>query len=615
MTFSLLSTAARVASLAAISLSALIAVAQAAGPENRPEDRNVYFGETHLHTVLSFDAYIMGNRNGPDEAYRYARGEAIPHPGGFDMQLKRPLDFQAVTDHAIYLGMLPAMHDPDQAVSQHPIAQDIQKAKTPAERLAAFQKLFPRLNAGFTDDLVDENIMTAAWQKIITAAEKYNDPGKFTTFIAFEYTSGPDNQNLHRNVFFRGGEAPTLPYSRIMSPNPEDLWQWMDDLRETGVDTIAVPHNSNGSNGLMFMDKTFDGKAMDADYAATRMRNEPIVEVTQVKGDSEAHPLLSPNDEWADFEIMPFRIGSWTPSQPQGSYVREAYLNGLKMDQNGQGNPYKFGLIGASDTHVGAGAFSENNYWSKVGLVDATGKLRGAVPLDEPNEDGSPRYSPNFFQTWSASGLAAVWAEENTRDSLFDAMRRKETYATTGPRIRLRFFAGTNFDDDIVDSADLTKRAYAQGVSMGSDLALQEGETPEFLVWAIRDPDSANLQRLQIVKGWIDAAGDTHEQVIDIACAGGVSVDAETNHCPDNNASVDIQTCAWTADTGDNELKVRWRDDAFDAAQKAFYYVRVLENPTCRWSTWDAMRAGVMPRAGVDVTIQERAYSSPIWVD
>lgn len=609
--FTLSSLFVRTASVLVLACAGFGLGAHAAGPE----DRNVYFGETHLHTVLSFDAYIMGNRNGPEEAYRYARGEAIPHPGGFSMQLKRPLDFQAVTDHAIYLGMLPAMHDPDEAVSRHPIAQDIQKAKTPAERLIAFQKLFPRLNAGVDDDLIDQNIMKTAWQKIITAAEKYNDPKKFTTFIAFEYTSGPENQNLHRNVFFRGDQAPSLPFSRIMSPNPEDLWQWMDDLRDNGIDTLAVPHNSNGSNGLMFMDKTFNGASMTPDYATTRMRNEPIVEVTQVKGDSETHPLLSPNDEWADFEIMPFRIGSWDPSQPHGSYVREAYLKGLKMARNGQGNPYKFGLIGASDTHVGAGAFSENNYWSKVGLVDANGKLRGAVPLDEPNEDGSLKYSPNFFQTWSASGLAAIWAEENTREALFDAMRRKETYATTGPRIRLRFFAGANFDEDIISSPDLTKRAYQQGVSMGADLALQDDETPEFLVWAIRDPDSANLQRLQIIKGWIDAAGETHEQVIDIACAGGVSVDPETLRCPDNNASVDIQTCAWDADTGNEELKVRWRDNNYSASQKAFYYVRVLENPTCRWSTWDAMRAGVAPRAGVHVTIQERAYSSPIWVD
>lgn len=579
-----------------------------------PADRNVYFGETHLHTVLSFDAYIFGNRNGPDDAYRYARGEAINHPAGFKMQLRTPLDFQAVTDHAIYLGMLPAMHDPAQNVSQHPIAQGLQKAETPAERLIAFQGLFPLLNADVKDDLVDPEIMKSAWAKIIESAETYNDPGKFTTFVAYEYTSGPENQNLHRNVFFKGAKAPELPFSRIMSPNPEDLWRWMDDLRADGIDTLAIPHNSNGSNGLMFMSETFDGRPMDEAYAATRMRNEPIVEVTQVKGDSETHPLLSPNDEWADFEIMPFRIGGWVPSQPNGSYVREAYLTGLKLEKEGRGNPYKFGLIGASDTHVGAGAFSENNYWSKIGIVDANGKLRGSVPLDEARADGG-LYAENFFQTWSASGLAAIWAEENTRDSLFDAMRRKETYATTGPRIRLRFFAGANFDEAMIARSDLTQQAYQRGVSMGSDLSLADGEVPSFVAWAIRDPESADLQRLQIVKGWVDAEGKAQERVYDIACAGGASVDPMTQRCPDNNATVELQSCEWSADTGDNELKVLWRDGDYEDGQKAVYYLRVLENPTCRWSSWDAMRAGVPPRAGVHMTVQERAYSSPIWVN
>jgi hypothetical protein len=585
-----------------------------ASDHKRPADRQVFFGETHLHTVLSFDAYIFGNRNGPDEAYRYAKGEAINHPAGFTMKLETPLDFQAVTDHAIYLGMLPAMHDPKQAVSRHPISLDMRKAKTPAERLDAFQKLFPLLNADREDDLLDENIMKSAWAKIIDAAERHNDPGKFTTLIGYEYTSGPENQNLHRNVFFKGSKVPALPFSRMMSPNPEDLWNWMDDLRAKGMDSLAVPHNSNGSNGLMFQTTTYDGAAIDKAYSEQRMRNEPIVEVTQVKGDSETHPALSPNDEWADFETMPFLIGVWEPSKEVGSYVREAYLNGLKLASEGKGNPYRFGLIGASDTHVGAGAFDEDNYWSKVGLIDATGKLRGSVPLDNPRADGGA-YNENFFQTWSASGLAAVWAEENTRDAIFNAMRRKETYATTGPRIRLRFFAGQGLDKLDLDDSRLVSKAYKKGVPMGGDLLLKNNKAPSFLLWAMRDPNSNSLQRVQVVKGWLDSLGKKQEKVFDVSCAGGKAVNPKTQRCPDNQARVDMSSCKPSAKTGADELKTIWRDPDYKSGQSSFYYVRVLENPTCRWSSWDALRAGVEPRADIPATIQERAYSSPIWLN
>ena len=594
--------------------AAFVLAAGTASAAGKPEDRQVLFGETHLHTVLSFDAYIFGNRNTPEDAYRFAKGEAIRHPAGFPMKLSRPLDFQSVTDHAIYLGMLPAMHDPKLEVSKHPISLKMRKAKTQAERIGAFQQLFPYLNkSDKPDDLVDENIMKSAWADIIETANRHNEPGKFSTLIGYEYTSGPQNQNLHRNVFFRGDSAPALPFSRIMSPNPEDLWTWMDALRDKGVDSIAVPHNSNGSNGLMFQTVKFDGSPMDADYAATRMRNEPIVEMTQVKGDSETHPLLSPNDEFADFETMPFRIGNWTESKPDGSYVRQAYRRGLEMAAQGKGNPYKFGMIGASDTHVGAGAFDENNYWSKIGLVDANGKLRGSVPLDTPREDGSV-YNENNFHTWGASGLAAVWADANTRGDIFDAMRRKETYATTGPRIALRFFASAGFGKDILNRADMVGRAYAKGVSMGGDLALGRTETPEFLVWATRDAGSYGLQRVQMVKGWLAADGSSAEKVFDVACAGGAKPD-RNHRCPDNGAKVDLATCKATADSSADELKTVWRDPEFKAGQTAFYYVRVLENPSCRWSTWDAIRAGVKPRPGVAPTLQERAYSSPIWVN
>ena len=593
-----------------------IAFGQMAHAQNMPEHRKVLFGETHLHTVLSFDSYLFGNRNTPDDAYRFAKGEAIKHPAGFTMQLAKPLDFQAVTDHAIYLGMLPAMHDPRQKVAKHPISLRMRKAKTVPERLEAFQSLFPRLNkrpANEKDDLVDNDIMKSAWQEIITAANKHYEPNKFSTLIAYEYTSGPQSQNLHRNVFFRGNTAPSLPFSRIMSPNPEDLWVWMDALRAQGVDSLAVPHNSNGSNGLMFMSETFDGQPIDKNYSTTRMRNEPLVEVTQVKGDSETHPALSPNDEWANFETMPFRIGVWVESQPDGSYVRQAYLRGLEMAQQNKGNPYRFGLIGASDTHVAAGAFEEDDFWSKVGLVDATPRLRGSVPLKKPREDGS-KYNENNFQTWSASGLAAVWADSNTREAIFDAMRRKETYATTGPRLKLRFFASGNYKKSLLNKPDMVKRAYATGVPMGGNLLLKRRTKPSFIVWALRDPDSYPLQRMQIVKGWLDKNGKAQEKIYDIACAGGKKPNRKYR-CPDNAAKVDVSTCKATAKTGADELKSYWRDPDYKAKQKAFYYVRVVENPSCRWSSWDALRAGVPPRPDIAATIQERAYSSPIWVN
>ncbi len=361
----------------------------------------------------------------------------------------------------------------------------------------------------------------------------------------------------------------------------------------------------------MFALVNFEGQPLDAAYAEQRMRNEPLVEITQVKGTSDTHPALSPNDEWADFEIMPNRIASQLSSEPPGSYVRDALRRGLTMEASGGFNPYRFGFIGSSDTHVGAGSFEENNYWSKVGLLDATAQQRGSIPLDTPNDDGT-KYSKGYYHYWSASGLAGIWAEENTRDALYDALRRKETFATTGPRMRVRFFASHDFNTDLIDNPDLVKAAYAKGVPMGGDLLARDGGVPKFLVWASADPGSAKLQRVQVVKGWM-ADGKSEEKVFDVACSDGLTVDAATQRCPDNGARVNIADCSITADKGAAELKTVWSDPEFNATQRAFYYVRVLENPTCRWSTWDALRAGVEPRPDLHATIQERAWSSPIW--
>lgn len=566
-------------------------------------ERNAYFGDLHVHTRYSYDAFIFGTRTTPDDAYRFAMGEAIPHPAGFDLQLRRPLDFQAVTDHAAYLGMLAEMSDPTTKAGQHPAGKAVQDATDTATRRAAFQQL-----GGYTrglmedDDLLDLGVVRSAWRNIVESAERFNDPGNFTTFVGYEYTSsGSERENLHRNVIFRTGEAPDIPFSRLDATNPEKLWDWMDDLRARGIESLAIPHNANGSNGRMFELTNWAGEPIDAAYAEQRMRNEPLVEITQVKGTSDTHPLLSPNDEWAEFEIFPYRIATTLPSEPRGSYVRDAYLNGLVMEATNGVNPYRFGLVGASDTHVSAGSFSEFDYWSKVGMLDYRDDLRGSVR----QEDGE--YLDTYYRFWSASGLTGVWAESNTREAIYEAFRRKETFATSGSRIQVRFFAGYDLGD-----ADDVANLYESATAMGGDLIGSTDTSPEFLVWAVRDPLGAPLQRAQVIKGWVED-GERFEKVYDVACSDSGVVDPDSHRCPPNGARVDLSDCSISAGVGAGELRSRWRDPDFDPGQSAFYYVRVLENPTCRWSTWDALRADVLPREGLKPTLQERAWTSPIW--
>ncbi len=601
-------------------------VEPAASSEAPNPDRNAYFGDLHVHTRYSFDAFIFGTVANADDAYRFAKGEAIKHPGGRDLQLDRPLDFQAVTDHGTYLGMMPGMFDPDSPAYSHPDAAALRSAKNVTERRAQF------VGVRRTNEFLNMDVVRGAWAEIVASAERHNDPGKFTAFIGYEFTSsGKNRDNLHRNVIFRGSEHPPAPFSTLDSKNPEDLWEAMDGWRDEGIDALAIPHNMNGSSGRMFeMNYYYDeSKPIDNEYAETRMRNEPIVEVSQVKGTSETNPALSPNDEWANFEIMPYRIATKIFSEPPGSYVRDAYRRGLEIEDGGVKNPFKFGMIGSSDTHVAAGSFEEDNYWSKVGLLDDSAMLRGSVPgsgsnstggdpsLNTPTtdrtEDGSGRtYRDTYYHTWGAAGLAGVWAEENTRSALFDAMRRKETFATSGPRIRVRFFGGVALAGADIDDSQFVKNAYANAAAMGSDYPSGDDGAPTFAVWALRDPMTAALQRVQIIKGW-SKDGETQEKVYDVACSDGASVNPTTHRCPDNGASVDMATCAISSETGASELKTVWTDPEFDADLRAFYYARVLENPTCRWSTWDAIREGVKPRQDMPATIQERAWSSPIW--
>ena len=620
-------------------LDVVMDILERAPPSANPL-RNAYFGDLHVHTEYSFDAYNFGTTTTPYDAYRFALGEAIEHPGGYQIQIATPLDFYAVTDHAMFLGLALEAGDTTTEFSKYEVSKPLHNLNAEGSRdvwslpsrLKNFASFIPGTLSGIRSGEISEEVATGvtrrAWADIINAADQYNDPGRFTTFVAYEYTSSTDDVgNLHRNVIFKGSDrVPAVPFSRLNSQNPEGLWDWMDTLREQGIESLAIPHNSNGSNGQMFKLVDWAGNPMDDAYADQRMRNEPLVEVTQVKGTSDTHPVLSPNDEWADFEIYGLRVGTSLPSEPRGSYVREALRNGLMLESQGVKNPYQFGLVAASDTHVAGGSYDEETYFSKVGLLDALPERRGSVPVDRfyglfarfiapdtlTEVEGRTYTIGGGFETWSASGLTGVWAEENTRDAIYEAFRRKETFATSGPRMRVRFFAGTGFDQNLLNSDAMIEEAYATGVSMGGELSA-EGQAPSFLAWASADPRGTSLQRLQIIKGW-EKDGETFEQVFDVACSDGLTPDPDSHRCPDNGARVSLSDCSITQGVGAAELKTVWQDPDYDPDSRAFYYVRALENPTCRWSTWDAIRAGVEPRADLHTTIQERVWSSPIWV-
>ncbi|MFZ1741518.1 MAG: DUF3604 domain-containing protein, partial [Pontixanthobacter sp.] len=547
----------------------------------------------------------------PDDAYRYAKGETIRHASGYDIKLKGgALDFYAVTDHAEYMGVLPAMDDPGSPLSKIDYAADM-FSTVRQKILEAFGRVFVSMHsAERIPEMYDENVMRTSWSEIQNSTDRYYEPGKFTTFNGYEFTSGPDDQNLHRIVLFRGKTVPDLPFNTFNSPNPEKLWDWLDGLRGKGIEGMAIPHNSNVSNGQMFKMADYEGNPLTKDYAEQRMRNEPIVEMTQVKGTSDTHPMLSPNDEWADFEIYNTLLGTLRIGETDGSYIRQALQRGLTLEKQIGANPYKFGLIGSSDTHNGGGPLDEESYFGKTGLNDGTPEGRRSVVF--PGEENLQGASKSPFYQWSAAGLAGVWAEQNNRTDIYAAFRRKETFATSGPRIKVRLFAGYGYDNNIFDSPDFAKQAYARGTAMGGDLAVKKGEAPVFLAQAMKDPDSNGLERVQIIRGWVDASGEMQEQVYDIACEKG-QPDPRTHRCKSQPARIDTNSCAIPQGDGAPEMKIRWQDPDYKPNQRAFYYVRVLERPTCRWSTWEANRLGMPLRAGIPKTIQERAWSSPIW--
>ena len=607
-------------------------------------NRVALFGDTHVHTTYSFDAYSFGTTATPDDAYRFAKGGVVIHPAGFETKLKKPLDFYVVTDHGLFLGIVREAATEGTRLYENYSSESVRDLNIPEnlnlntleKRSGTFLGYVFAANAAVMQGNLDPNYLVQisrdAWKDIIGAADRHNNPGTFTTFVGYEYTSSTDAMdNLHRNVIFRGdgNRYPELPFSRMNSLDPEDLWDWMDGLRAQGIESMAIPHNSNGSGAQMFKLKDFDGNEFDSEYVTKRLRNEPIVEITQIKGTSDTHPALSKNDEWADFEIMPWKVATMEISKVEGgSYVREALLNGLKLELEGKGNPFKFGFIGSTDGHTAASSLDEENYFAKVGLLDSTPELRGSIPIttqallergDSPITGGSfqkdidgKKYVNASSISYGASGLAAVWAEENTRESIYSALRRKEAFATSGPRIKVRFFAGYDFNNEMINDEKLIKHLYEKGHSMGSDIlnTIKKSE-PEFFVWAVQDADSAPLQRLQVIKGYVED-GEIKEIVFDVACSDGLDVNPDNYRCPDNGAQVNLDDCSYDSSIGSSELKTFWKDPTYIKGQRVFYYVRVLENPTCRWSTWDALRNNVEPRSDYPKTIQERAWSSPI---
>lgn len=585
--------------------------AEAPAVDSNP-DRSAFFGDLHIHTMFSFDAFTNNVRTTPDDAYRYAKGEPIPHQAGGTLRLGGPpLDFLMVSDHGEYMGVLAGQLDPSSPGFGDPGAAQL-SLPSGGPDLDNLRARVRQLEAD-GNTAVGPEVATYAWSKIVEAAEQHNNPGKFTTFIGYEYTPGRGGRHMHRNVIFRGVNVPERPFTSNDSADPEDLWNWLDQLRDQGIEALAIPHNMNQSDGLAFQETTFKGMPIDRTYADKRMRNEPIAEISQLKGTSETHPSLSPNDEWAGFQIVQYYLNRAENTDPisifKGGYYRDALKIGLEMQTRDGFNPYQLGAIGSSDTHVAAGSFDEDQNFSNG---RNTPQSRGSAPADA--DSGWEDFFTPRQATHGTGGLAGVWADANTRDALFDAMRRRETFATSGPRMRVRFFGGYDFPDDITDRSDLVTTAYANGVPMGGMLAAPAQKAPSFLVWAARDPRSGWLQRVQIIKGWV-ANGQSHEAVFDVACSDGLSPDPTTHRCPDNGAEVNLDDCSVSNDKGAVELTTLWQDPDFDTAEHAFYYARVLENPSCRWSTWDALRLGIEPNPDLAVTHQERAWSSPIWYE
>ena len=569
---------------------------------------NVYFGEQHLHTSASPDAFAFGTRGDANDAYRFLKGEPITlATTGETVQKRTAYDWGAVTDHAEYLGMMPLLLDPNSPLRDTEIGKLIATGD-PADGEAAFQQIITSATINQPISyLVDSETMAIAWQKQVAAANEHYEPGKFTTLIAFEWSSQPNSKNLHHNVFFRDDVGPERVFSAFDSVHREDLWTYQEYQRSVGHENFSVPHNSNVSNSAMFALHTSNGNPIDRRWAQRSTRNSPAVEIAQTKGQSETHPALSPHDEFAGFEDkFTHLLGSGgVLGLIDKSFVRNALIDGVGFQEMIDAHPFKYGIVGGGDSHNAAPANEEFNYFGVHGNTDRTVEVRlgstGSVA-------GEPAL---FFGTPAATG---VWAPENTREAIFDAIVRKETYGTSGPLIRVRLFGGWGYDDDLVDDEDFVEAAYAGGVPMGGDLPPKPGraEAPTFAVWAIKDPDSGNLDRVQIIKGWYDKRGYGFQKIYNVAWSDDRTMD-DTGDLPPVGNTVNIPDASYSNSIGDNELAAVWTDPDFDATQHAVYYARVIEIPTPRWSTYDAASKGVPPPADVPATIQERAWTSPIW--
>jgi hypothetical protein len=576
-------------------------------PPPNPEN-NAYFGDVHVHTGWSFDGFTNGSKTTPTDAYAWAQGRPITGSGGPEMQLKTPLDFYMVADHAEYMGVFNQMANPDSPLSRTELAKGVTSPDANV-RMQTFAGILRDMSAGKRDpQLSDPVLARTVWAEIVKAADANYVPGKFTTFAGFEWTSNPQQRNLHRVVVFRDtARLPELVLSALDSEDPETLWKWMDDQRAKGSTLFAIPHNGNASDGRMFETVKFDGKPIDAAYNKTRAANEPLYEITQIKGTSETHPALSPTDEFAGFEQWDYTLSAdyQRPTHRKGSFARQALLDGMSQAAGGAGNPFKYGFIGDTDTHNAAASHEEFNFTGKFAFENNAKERLTGVP-------GAPAGQIQQIQEFSSGGLAGVWAPQNTREAIWDAMQRKETFGTSGPMMKVRFFGSFDYAADDVNKSDFVKLAYAKGVPMGGDLKPGAGKAPTFLVMALKDPKSGNLDRIQVVKGWLDASGKQHEKIYDVAWSGDRKIGANGKLPPVGN-SVDLKTATYTDAIGVAQLAAGWTDPDFKPGERAFYYARVLEIPTPRWNTYDAVRLKMAPLTKVPATIQERAWSSPIW--
>jgi len=606
-------------------------------------DMNLYWGELHLHTAESFDASLFGNTLGVEDAYRFASGEPLTTAGGEVMQLSRPLDFVAITDHAEGFGTRTHCHDANLSLAEraacwlanepNPKIFQILTGRVrgkavpgdPSKPAGVYQPVLrqpPRPDSfptcKFGEDALERCVKNARvdWARYVELADRYNEPGVLTTLIGYEFSPGmPDEGKHHRNIIFRSNTVPDRAISSLDVPNAIELWKGLEATCGEGCEFLTIPHNPNKAWGLMYSRFTWDGKEYtEADWRLRRKR-EPLAEIFQIKGAQECALGVGATDEECAFEQVfdPCEPGETTGCAFQTGFVRQGLEVGLELDQQLGFNPLQVGFIGATDSHnSNPGDVEEWDYRGAVGAVTSSAFRR----LRDDGPEGEKAYK-SILKFHTSGGLAGVWAPENTREAIFDALARRETYATSGPRMAVRFYAGWGIDEAVANDHNAIQSLMAGGVPMGGVLRpdATKQTSPGFFVWATRDPMDAPLQRVQMVKGWVDTLGQTHEKVVDIACADGLAVDPVTGRCPNNGASVDLRTCSFSAGSGAGELKTLWHDPDYDAAQNAFYYVRVLMNPTCRWSSYDAIRLGREPDPRVPATIQERAWTSPIWLD